>query len=301
MKKEKLIMLRINKYPSFLLLWSFCILYIIQCSSLSPIQTAAKENDVLRLKELISSGVSVDKQDECVTPLITASYSNNYEAVKFLLENKANPNLRTKECELFYPYHREKRSGYTALQEVTDLKIAKILVEYGANPNLAGYIKYNRRDLDDYPYNAPLKFALDNMNLDLIEFFMKQNVNLKNYDIKGKNVYKKKLEFFKLGNPEFYNSAIRFFNGKDISDLNINSKLIADTEKISMDTYTNIFTNKQTTLPTEITKKLKENKKYFAPVTYDSAQADYFHYSEFTWNENNQNLWEWYILRNLKQ
>ena len=300
-RKERMKKRRKNKSYSLLAICFFGLLIINNCSSLSALQKAAKENDTARLKELIDSGSNVNEQNDCFTPLVMAAYSSNFEAVKFLLENKANPNLRTKECELIYSSYRMRKSGFTPLQEVSDVKIAKILIDYGANPNLAGYVQYNQRYLDDYTYRTPLKFALDNMNLELVEFYLKQGVNLKNYDKNGQNIYRKKIEFFQAANPHFYNLVIKLFNGKEISDLTINPQLIADTEKLPMNSYTNVYTNRRTIVSGEITKKLKENRNYYAPVTFDSAQGVYLHYSEFTWDENKQNLWEWYILRHVKQ
>lgn len=299
--RRKSMKTKIKNKTFFLIIISFvafCFAY--NCNSLSALQRAAKENDTARLKELIDSGSNVNEQDGCFTPLVIAAYSNNFDAVKFLLEKKANPNLRTKECELIYSSYKMRKSGFTPLQEVSDLKIAKILIDSGVNPNIAGYVQYNQRYLDDYTYMTPLKFAMDNMNIELIEFYLKQNLNLKNYDKDGLNIYKKKLEFFKTANPQFYNSVAKLFIGKDISDLTINKEIVAAAEKIEMDSYTNIFTKQPTKLPLAITEKLKESKTYFAPVTYDSGQDVYFHYSEFAWDQNKQNLWEWYIIRNSK-
>lgn len=260
-------------------------------------QTAAKENDIATLKELISSGNDVNEQYGCYTPLILAAYSNNYEAVKILLENKADAKLRSKQCELYFSNYKKRLSGLTPLQEVSDIRIAKILVEYGANPNQASYHQYTIRNPDVYDYNTPLKFALENMNLELISFYLKQNVSLRNFDMNGKNVYKKKLDFWKVANPEFYKSASLLFKDKDISDLEMTAQLLKATENLDMDTYMNIHTKKLTTVPREVTIKLKTDPNYFGPVTYDSDQKTYFHYIEFTWVQNNQNLWEWFILR----
>jgi ankyrin repeat protein len=85
-----------------------------------------RANDLARLTALVSQGADVNAKDNRgETPLMYAAMVGSVEAMKFLLERNADPNV-------------QNQFGSTALiWSATDLSKVQLLLDHGANPNLA--------------------------------------------------------------------------------------------------------------------------------------------------------------------
>ncbi|XP_021764254.1 ankyrin-1-like [Chenopodium quinoa] len=92
----------------------------------TPLHYAAKRGRTNLLCLLISKGAQVDVQSRVGTPLHAAAAHGMSDAVEFLLENKANPNLA---CLNVLP------SLMSAIYAKSKL-CARLLIEWGADPNV---------------------------------------------------------------------------------------------------------------------------------------------------------------------
>lgn len=101
-----------------------------QCS---PLIQAAEFGQVDKVNQLINQGIDVDCRGPLqYTALIAASKANRLEVVKFLCSKHADANARTQ--------FRKPEEAYSALLwaiENENMAIAKVLLENGADPNLA--------------------------------------------------------------------------------------------------------------------------------------------------------------------
>lgn len=89
---------------------------------------AAKDNDINKLQELIDSGQDVNKKSEYgATALTFAVEKNNMEAVKMLLKNGADPNVR----DLFYQSTPFEWAFYENNAELIEL-----MIDHGADVNV---------------------------------------------------------------------------------------------------------------------------------------------------------------------
>ncbi len=111
----------------------------------------------------------LDKKE--VTPLIRAYNENQYETLKKLLELKENPNLwRDKKGETLLHY---------ACADGKE-KMLKLLLKYGANPNLQG--------TDEWNY-TPIHWAAQKGNVEIIKLIANKSKIKVNFDIKDKKGY----------------------------------------------------------------------------------------------------------------
>ena len=116
----------------------------------------------------ILTKIGIDSEDEFGrTALIWASFSENIDLLKWLIENKANIN------------HQDK-NGYCALHFVAQeekIKAAEYLLLFGA-----------KTELKDKYLNTPLWTAIFNSknNLTIVELLLKNNANLDNLNSSNK-------------------------------------------------------------------------------------------------------------------
>ena len=133
------------------------LIFLSGCAGLkpSPLNQAAWDNDVEKIKSLIDSGEFVDEVSPCPrknfkvyasSPLDLAVLQGNVEAVKTLLENGADVNLSrychalTSGREIIIPgappgYYAFKGSALMLSSLIGNLQISKLLLESGADPN----------------------------------------------------------------------------------------------------------------------------------------------------------------------
>lgn len=93
---------------------------------------AACKGKTKKIASLLKKGVAVDVQGlEGLTPLFWALKCKNIAGVRFLLENKANPNQ-----------HMSDDYGYTPVivaSEYDDSNFLKLLLEFGGNPEAQSF------------------------------------------------------------------------------------------------------------------------------------------------------------------
>ncbi|XP_034190720.1 palmitoyltransferase Hip14 [Osmia lignaria lignaria] len=89
---------------------------------------AAQYNDLDRVKALLKKGTPIDAEDFAgYTALHYAARNGNDDICKFLIENGAAVNARTR-CGRATPLHRAAMQGHS--------QIVRLLLKSGANPNL---------------------------------------------------------------------------------------------------------------------------------------------------------------------
>lgn len=115
----------------------------------SLLSEACYENRLEDVKKCIERGVDVNKYDEWGwTPLMWASYYLHYDIVLFLLENGADPNLRTTGKYSSLP------EGSTALMMAAvngNVSLVKLLLKHKADKKIVN--KYGRTAIS-YARNA---------------------------------------------------------------------------------------------------------------------------------------------------
>lgn len=100
---------------------------------------AAMDGDLPKVKELITSGYSINVFDEIgKTPLHYAVKNNHMEVADFLIKSGADVNI-----------HDESQIGNTPLAEVAEncsLATAQLLINAGADPTIRGWMQLNALD-----------------------------------------------------------------------------------------------------------------------------------------------------------
>ena len=92
---------------------------------------AVQKNDAILVKNLLNAGADPESlksstTDNVIPPLLEAVYQNNEQIIRLLLRKAANPNRKAVE-------------GDRPLCAVRDIKIAKLLLEHGADIHLHGF------------------------------------------------------------------------------------------------------------------------------------------------------------------
>ncbi len=136
----------------------------------SDFRQAGIDGDITTLKSLLSQGVNINTvDDKGWTALRGAVFGENIAAVKFLLKNKADPNIQLKD------------DGTTSLLwavDNEDIEIVKALLDAGANPNIP----------DTFTKRTPLMSAADTENYMLTELLLKHGADITITDKYGENV-----------------------------------------------------------------------------------------------------------------
>lgn len=124
----------------------------------TPLEKAAKANQVSKMKALVEKGANVNATDANSiwehTPLIRAAKSGSYEAASFLLEKGAKIDLYN-------------AAGSTALIEAVqanNLKMATLLLKYKPNLEIA---------TDDGSNRTPIIWAILEKNPEMVSTLLK--------------------------------------------------------------------------------------------------------------------------------
>lgn len=73
------------------------LLMFFQCKSASPLSVASYNGNLHKARMLVEQGKNVDHYDGWgLTPLMWACHYRNYDVVDLLLQNGANPNLKSR-------------------------------------------------------------------------------------------------------------------------------------------------------------------------------------------------------------
>lgn len=142
----------------------------------SDLRQAALDGETETIKSLLAQGVSINAADERGwTALRGAVYVENAQVVKFLLDNKADPNIRTKD------------DGTTALHQAAlgdDIEIVKALLKAGADPNIR----------DSFSGMTPLMEAAGLGNVTATQLMIENKADVNVYDKWGETVLDQVLE-----------------------------------------------------------------------------------------------------------
>jgi ankyrin repeat protein len=143
------------------------ILLATVCSHGQDIFSAARNNDVLMLQQYIKQHTSVDTTDRRgSTPLIIAVYNHQPEAVKLLLDAKADPN-------------KQDLMGNTALMGVC----------FRGYTDMAELLIAHHTDINQVNYNgaSALIFAATFGHTDIVKLLLEAGANKALTDNTGKN------------------------------------------------------------------------------------------------------------------
>jgi ankyrin repeat protein len=95
---------------------------------------AAQDGDLIKLKELVEKGFSINEFDELdKTPLHYAAEKELFEIVSFLIDSGADVNSRN-----------EKNAGNTPLRQIAErcsYEMAALLIKAGADPTIPGWMQ----------------------------------------------------------------------------------------------------------------------------------------------------------------
>lgn len=142
----------------------------------SDFRQGALDGDIETIKSLLGQGVNINAADERGwTALRGAVFVENAQAVKFLLDNKAEPNIRTKD------------DGTTALHQAAssdNIEIVKALLMAGADPNVR----------DSFSGMTPLMEAAGLGNVVATQLMIENNADVNVYDKWGETVLDQVLE-----------------------------------------------------------------------------------------------------------
>ncbi len=101
-----------------------------------PLHSAAQDGDLDLVKRLLAEGHDINAFDELgKTPLHYAVEGEQFDVARYLIEHGADVNA-----------HHEPSIGNTPLGEVSgncSLRIAKLLVDSGADPTIPGWMQLN--------------------------------------------------------------------------------------------------------------------------------------------------------------
>jgi ankyrin repeat protein len=278
-----------KKIIPFLALWGF-----VACSSL-PYTIEGRKFD--KAKQMIEEGANVNETSDCFHALTIAALEGDEGLVKLLLDKGALITNRSKECDYtdrIGPYKMRFRWGArTALDRVANAKIAKLLLEKGANPNIAGYREYSFGP----DHDLALLNAVRISDLELVKVLVEAGANVNVYSSSGKNAIWEIAEARKTqGKPEF----LSYLQSKGMKKLELTDAKVKSTEGKILTQYKHIATGAVTIMSSDIAKGVYENPKNYSALTMNAADGAYYHYSEFVWVETGQNMYEWYLLRKKK-
>jgi hypothetical protein len=271
------------------------VMAIVNCSSF-PVLDAVDTKKLAEVKKTVEAGGNPNEGD-CLGALTVAAWNGDYDIVEYLLSKGADPNQRGKECEFKRPYiGRFRKANRTPIEGVKDIKVAKLLIEKGANINLTGHTEYTGGAANSG--DCALRTAIEIGNIELVDLYIKNKVNFNNYLNDGENVFAFELKLLKGKNALAGAKIESLLKGK-ISNLAMTDAILKATDAKVLKSYTHIPTGAKTVMSDDIAQKLYDNPKNFTPITLNAADNKYYHHSEFVW-DTGQNMYEWYILRNAK-
>jgi len=128
----------------------------------TPLHAAAKQNKPIIMQKLISAGAVVDaKRNGYLTPLVDAINANCIECAKILLEAGANPdNSMDNRSTPSLLHWLVQRSPVNTSDD--DKKIIRLLLSYGANPEIKDLLDKTVIDIARYWKNDALVALLEN-------------------------------------------------------------------------------------------------------------------------------------------
>ena len=170
---------------------------------------AIHENDI----KCIETILDFTSADIVETPLYIAVGNNNYEICKMILAEEADPNSKNGESSET-PFDYAIRIYCS--NEYDKLDIIELLLQYKANPNVVGYVRYN---VDHY---TPLQKAIMSDKLDLVKLLLNYQADLDKNSL--------------LGTQTDLHSLAHYFDEDDNNGILINIEIA----QLIVDKYTDI-------------------------------------------------------------
>ncbi|MGJ4753361.1 ankyrin repeat domain-containing protein [Leptospira kmetyi] len=267
------------------LIFLFCVSILFhQCSRDTKIIRAVKEKDTEQVRSLIAQGEDVNAVGECYNALSIAVHDKNKELVELLLSKGSNPNVRNYECFRLIPYVGRFPIGRdTALIYSNDLEMTKVLIGAGADPNVL--------DINGY---SPLQRAIMKGLSDVAEFLIFKGANVNLFDKDGKNIHLEAANSIRKNKPNESEKILKILTAANAKDFDFES---AKTDTTVHESYFHSVCKTSTKMGKEIASAVTNRPIQFSPQTYCASEKAFSHYSEFNWEDNQQNMMQWYIKR----
>jgi len=117
--------------------------------------TAAQCNCKKSMEYLIDQGVSVDVKDRGLTPLHHASHYCNIEIARFLIDHKADPNVRDNNgnTPLHFAFDGAKAEGGVFLNTKRIEEMAMLLIQAGSDPTAKNAQGWTPGDIITFMYH----------------------------------------------------------------------------------------------------------------------------------------------------
>ena len=194
--------------------------------SFANIFKAAQEGTFGDVRRFIEEGISSvnEKDNNGFTPLHCAQYNKNVEVIKYLIDQGADINAKSKATETFpdvTPLHIAVLIG--------NMEYAKILIDAAAKEAVKKYV-----NAESNTAGTPLHISIFGDNIKFAEFLIKAGANINADNRNGTPIIvaiiNNKLEFVKIliPNKEVYNKSNFNYNGKSYTPLDF-AKQIGDT------------------------------------------------------------------------
>lgn len=267
------------------LLLLFCISILFHnCSLDTKIIRAVKEKDLQKVRSLIAQGEDVNAVGECYNALSIAVNDKNTELVELLLSKGSDPNVRNFECFRLIPYVGRIPIGRdTALIYSSDLEITKSLISAGADPNIL--------DINGY---SPLQRAIIKGFSDIAEYLIFKGANVNLFDKDGKNIHMEAANSVRKSKPNESEKMLKMLAVANAKDFDFES---AKSDATVHESYFHSVCKTSTKMGKDIASAVTNRPIQFSPQTYCASEKAFSHYSEFNWEDNQQNMMQWYIKR----
>ena len=261
------------------------------CSSDTALIRAIKDKRLDEARALVQKQEDVNKMGECSSALMEASKAGDEALVQALLEQGADPNLKSPDCVRNYTSagirFKDKIAHETALMYASTPEIARMLIGAGAN----------KEAVDMAGQNA-IHWALQRRKPDLALTLIQSGVPVNIYDMCGKNqlLYMiREYKGFEAADQKKVEAALLRAGAREFPYSDAKGKA---TEGKVMTAYTHDASGQKTSMEPAFAQMLYQDPDKFTEDAYSAHHDRFFHASEFTWVENGQNLWEWMIIRN---
>ena len=287
--------MKTNYAISLTLLSPMLLSVIAGCVSMND---ASASGNLPKVQELVQGGADVNRSSECSSPLVLAAEKGHLKVISYLLEHRADPNLRLPICYGRHPIlGRNRRSGHTALYWSSSVEASRLLLDKGADPNLPGTREYP----GGYVYiELPIVRAFQARNLEMAELLLSRGATPNVYDRKtGKNSLRETVGYITKKDAALGQRFGSLLDRHKARDLDVSADRQRATDGPVMKSYRNRRTGAVTVMSEDLAQRLYDTPQNFAEITKDGKEGAYFHYMEFDWVDNGQNMYEWMILRKL--
>lgn len=313
-KNESPFLYRILKISIVLLCLNALLVY---CSP--NLNELIRNGKIEEAKTKIRENEEWKRSNDCNSPLGLAAELGNSNLVRFLLENKADPNQREIGCpqksilEIEGMYISKEEfftATHTPISKSTDLEVAKILIEAGADVNLGGYRQNDPKGVGSAFYEPPLLQAVLNRKYDLAKFLIEKGAKTQMLNsITGENEFE--LWFSSVGirnktDRKFY----EYLKTKGLKSLKAISNPLNPFQKTAVNLPKNdrnqntsqerIYLHNPTGIEFKTTSNFLEQEEWVqTDLIYHSGEEKHFHSSEFTWKDTKRSVYEWILWKRI--